>query len=147
MFKKVLISVLAVCFFSCSEETIDTDNIPEHSGSYESILEVFTKKGHPGVGAFIETEEEGIWNGSAGFACIENKTPISPEHLFFSSSCAKAYTATAILMLYEDGKINLDHCIDQYLPKSISDQVPNGHSATVRQLPQHSSGIPDGDEK
>ena len=142
----MLIYTLVLFLSSCSIETFDTTSVQQHSGSYESILNTFTQKGHPGVGAFIQIEEE-IFHLSAGFANIEHSIPISPEHLFFSSSCAKTYTATAILMLYEDGKINLDHCIDQYLPKSISDQVPNGHSATVRQLLQHTSGIPDSDEK
>jgi D-alanyl-D-alanine carboxypeptidase len=147
MVRILLISALVICFVSCSKEATYTGSINPHLENYNSILDAFTKKGHPGVGALIQTEEEGIWNGSAGFASIEKGLPISPEHLFFSSSCAKAYTATAVLMLYEEGKIELDLCIDHYLPKSISDQIPNGHTATVRQLLQHTSGIPDSDEK
>ena len=147
MRKAISIYALVFCFFSCSKETTDNIGIPDHSGTYQSMLEVFTNKGHPGVGALIKTEQEGIRHLSAGFASLEDKTPISAEHLFFSSSCAKAYTATAVLMLHEEGKIELDACIDKYLPKSVSDKVPNGHRATVRQLLQHTSGIPDSDEK
>lgn len=147
MVRILLIVALVISFISCSKETDDFNINHLYSGRYDSILYAFIHKGHPGVGVLIQIEEEGIWNLSAGVASIEDDIPISPEHLFFSSSCAKAYTATAILMLYEEGKIDLDVCIDQYLPESISDQIPNGHTATVRQLLHHTSGIPDSDDK
>lgn len=102
--------------------------------------------GHPGVGALVRTNEEGTWNGTAGYARLEDYTPMRPDHLFNSLSCAKAYTATAILMLWEEGLIDLDAVIDTYLPNDICDQIANGHSATVRHLLTHTSGFPDSDE-
>jgi len=113
---------------------------------YQPILDAFIKKGHPGVSVLVRTAEEGAWNGTAGYARLEDKTPVQPDHLFASMSCAKAYTAAAILTLWQEGLIDLDACIDRYLPSEICDRIANGHSATVRHLLTHTSGIPDSDE-
>ena len=118
-----------------------------YASLYWPILEEFRLAGHPGVGAFIRTPEEGIWNGTAGYARIEDHSPIRPESLFNTLSSAKAYIAAATLMLWEEGLIDLNACIDSYLPNDICDKIANGHSATVHQLLAHTSGIPDSDEK
>ncbi len=117
-----------------------------YASLYQPILNAFVKKGHPGVSVLVRTAEEGTWDGTAGYARIENKTPVQPEHLFAAMSCTKSYTAAAIFMLWEEGLIDLDACIDRCLPAEMCDQIANGHSATVRQLLTHTSGIPDSDE-
>jgi D-alanyl-D-alanine carboxypeptidase len=45
------------------------------------------------------------------------------------------------MLLVEDGKIQLDAKINQYLPRRITDKIGNGNEATVRQLLNHTSGI------
>ncbi len=156
IFKFVLavVGIAVLCFlaqdslsfqFSNSKRKVRTSN--PFASLYQPILEEFRLAGHPGVGAFIRTREEGIWNGTAGYARIEDHTPVLPGNLFNSLSSAKAYLAAAVLMLWEEGWIDLDACIDQYLPDSICDRIANGHSATVLQLLKHTSGIPDSDEK
>ena len=117
-----------------------------YASLYQPILNAFLKKGHPGVSVLVRTAEEGTWDGTAGYARIEDKTPVRPDHLFASLSCAKAYTAAAVFMLWEEGLIDLDACIDSYLEPEICDQIANGHTATVRHLLNHTSGIPDSDE-
>lgn len=145
MKKNIILFVFASVLFSCTSDELD-NLVYDESNNYQAILDSFTKKGFPGVGVLIRTPE-GTWHSSSGFASLENNIQISAEHLFFSSSCAKAYTATAVLMLYERNLLDLDACIDQYLPNSIADKIPNGHEATVKQLLSHTSGIPDSDEK
>ena len=86
---------------------------------------------------------KGIWNGAAGYAKIETKEPMTPMHLHYSGSNAKTYTATAIMMLVEAGKIRLDAKINTYLPQSLCNNIGNGNEATVRQLLNHTSGIKD----
>ena len=64
-----------------------------------------------------------------------------PTHLQHAASITKMYTATAVLLLVEDGLIDLDARISQYLPESVYGSIPNGDQATVRQLLGHTSGI------
>ncbi|MFC2160526.1 serine hydrolase domain-containing protein [Acidobacteriota bacterium] len=133
------------CLSSQSKRKIEISN--PFASLYQTILEEFRLAGHPGVGAFIRTREEGIWNGTAGFSRLEDRTPIRPESLFNTLSSAKAYIAAAVLLLWEEGWIDLDAKIDLYLPEEICDKIPNGRTATVHQLLAHTSGIPDSDEK
>ena len=142
----VLSLVLATYSLSISDPLDRIRLTNPYAPTYQQILESFIRKGHPGVGVLIRTPEEGIWNGSAGYARLEDRTPISPGNLFYSLSCTKGYIATAIMILWEEGRINLDTCIDQYLPGDICNRIANGHSATVRHLLTHTSGIPDSDE-
>jgi len=112
---------------------------------YQPIIDKYVKKGIIGLGVLIRTPEEGTWNGTGGYARIEDSTPIQVNTLFPSLSVVKTYTAAAIMLLREDGLIDLQAKIDTYLPSAICDRIANGHSVTVFDLLRHSSGIPDFD--
>ena len=66
-----------------------------------------------------------------------------PCHVFHSASVAKTYHVVAAMTLVEEGKLELDKTIDQYLPTNVCSALPNRSSATIRQLMNHTSGIPD----
>ena len=74
-----------------------------------------------------------------GLANIELDVAVKPETIFQTGSVGKQFTATAVMMLVEDGKIRLDDPIRKYLPGSPAawDKI------TVRNLLTHTSGIPD----
>jgi D-alanyl-D-alanine carboxypeptidase len=152
--------VLAACF---SFGMVSASQIPERKAAppavcpsgapanpyaplYQDIIDRARRKGFPGLVVLVRTPEEGTWIGTSGYARIENKTPMRPETLFWSQSVAKTYTAAAVFMLRDQGLIDLDVKIDAYLPRDICDRVPNGHKATVRQLLNHTSGIPESDD-
>jgi D-alanyl-D-alanine carboxypeptidase len=109
---------------------------------FQELLDRFVHKGLPGVVLFVRTPQ-GQWNGAAGYAKIETAAPMLPTHRHFAASVTKMYTATAVMLLAEDGLIELDAKISRYLPASVYGQVANGAEATVRQLLGHTSGIPD----
>lgn len=64
--------------------------------------------------------------------------PLRVDTLFDIASCTKSFTAIAVMKLVEEGRINLDDSIAEYLP-GIPDSC---RSITVRHLLQHTSGIP-----
>jgi D-alanyl-D-alanine carboxypeptidase len=109
---------------------------------FQALLNRFVREGIPGVVLMVRTPE-GQWNGAAGYARIENDNRMLPTHRHFAASVTKMYTATAVLLLAEDGLIDLEARISTYLPATIYERVPNGAAATVRQLLGHTSGIPD----
>lgn len=74
-----------------------------------------------------------------GFANLEHKVPVKPETIFQSGSVGKQFTAAAVMLLVEDGKIKLDEKISKYLG-----EVPASWSGiTVRHLLTHTSGLTD----
>jgi D-alanyl-D-alanine carboxypeptidase len=109
---------------------------------YQSILDQAVKSGLVGLAAYIKTPEEGVWIGTGGYADLETHTPIQPESVFYSASHLKILTATAVMMLWDAGLIDLEATIDRYLPAWISSRLANADRATVKNLLNHTSGIP-----
>ncbi len=78
-----------------------------------------------------------------GFANVENKTPVSPEEtLFRPGSISKLFTWTAIMQLYEQGRIDLDTDINTYLKDF---QIPDtfDEPITLKHLFTHTPGFED----
>src|ERR1051325_5745516 len=74
-----------------------------------------------------------------GTANVEHQVPVRPETIFQSGSMGKQFTATAVMMLVEAGKIRLDDPVGKYLPR-----VPKRWAKiTVRHLLTHTSGLGD----
>lgn len=77
-----------------------------------------------------------------GFANLELKVPATPDTVLEIGSISKQFTATAIMLLVEQGGIDLSDPAGKYLP-----QLPEAWKAvTIRQLLTHTSGIPDYEE-
>ena len=64
----------------------------------------------------------------------------------FREGVAKMYTVTAAMILYEQGKLDLDAPIAPYLPEEVALRLPNAQTATIRQLMNHQAGMPDHDD-
>ena len=74
-----------------------------------------------------------------GLASVELSVPVTPRSLFQTGSVGKQFTATAVMMLVEAGKIGLDDRIVQWFPEA----PVAWREITVRHLLTHTSGIPD----
>lgn len=80
-----------------------------------------------------------VFQRAYGLANLENLTPNTPETVFESGSIAKQFTASAILLLAQDGKLALSDDIRKYLP-----EMPDyGAPITLDHLLTHTSGLRD----
>ena len=92
----------------------------------------------PGFQCAVGIDGKLIGAFSGGSAHLGTDTPLNNEHLFRVASHSKTFTATAIMLLREDGLLNLEDTIGQLLPAlSISDIA----RVNVRELLAHSGGI------
>ena len=150
----VLLVSIMLCHLSCQREFLDALNeteirIDESSTAHpyqleaQAIIDKYTAKGLPGVSIVIDSPDDGILRCVSGYAKLENQTPMETHHVFNSGSVAKTYHVVAALMLMEEGLLDIEQTIDTYLPAWVCNDLPNGKSATVKQLMNHSSGIPD----
>ena len=150
----IIVLILLTTAFSCSKSIFlpvgsctakISDINPNHpkGAEMQALLDKYVNKGFPGVTALIYTPEDGKWIGSAGFSRIEDAVPMQDCNIFHSASVAKTYHAVAALTLVEEGILALDETIDTYLPDWVCPNLANVKTATVRQLMNHSSGIPD----
>src|SRR6185369_7320185 len=53
-----------------------------------------------------------------GFANLEHRVPVKPETIFQSGSIGKQFTAAAVMILVQEGKISLDDKLSKYLPNT-----------------------------
>jgi D-alanyl-D-alanine carboxypeptidase len=78
-----------------------------------------------------------VYEYAGGFADLARSRPMDAATTMMAYSMSKTITAAAVLALVEEGKIDLDASIDDYL-----DANPYGGGITIRQLLAHTSGIP-----
>jgi CubicO group peptidase (beta-lactamase class C family) len=93
----------------------------------------------PGVAIGIVHKGDVIAAKGYGDANVELGAPVTPGTMFQSGSVGKQFTAVAVMLQVEDGKLTLDDSVSKYFP-----DAPAGWRAiTVRHLLTHTSGIPD----
>src|SRR5258707_4595599 len=90
------------------------------------------------IGAVLVVQgEKVLFDRAYGKASYSLQVPNTPKTRFHIASISKPFTAAAILLLEERGKLRLDDPISKYVPDFIS-----GDKITLRHLLTHTSGIP-----
>jgi D-alanyl-D-alanine carboxypeptidase len=77
-----------------------------------------------------------------GVANRQTRAPIQPQQSFRIGSVTKTFTATAVLLLVDDGKVDLDAPAGEYVGGLVN-ALPDGAHASVRQLLSMTSGFAD----
>jgi CubicO group peptidase (beta-lactamase class C family) len=93
----------------------------------------------PGMAVAVVKNGEVVVAKGYGFANLEHQVPVSTHSVFQSGSIGKQFTAAAIMLLEEQGKLRLDDKIASYLPRTKA----QWGSITLRHLLTHTSGIPE----
>lgn len=99
---------------------------------------VFTELKPPGMIALISVEGEGDYLIERGVSNTETGRPMSEDYYFRIGSVTKTLVGTAVLILVDEGKVQLDTPIATYLPEY---NIPNGNRITVRMLGNMTSGL------
>jgi D-alanyl-D-alanine carboxypeptidase len=95
-----------------------------------------------GTAAAIQTPD-GSWFGASGVASLRTGLAVQPDDLFQIGSITKPFVATVMLQLVQEGQLTLDDPLASWLAPDLLQQIPNGAQITLRQLLNHTSGIPD----
>jgi len=91
----------------------------------------------PGVAVIVVNDGQPIFRIGYGMANLELGVPIEPDMVFRIGSVTKQFTAVAILMLAEQGKLSLDDSVSKFLP----DYPTHDYLINIRHLLTHTSGI------
>ena len=97
----------------------------------------------PGVATVIVKNGEIVWLKCYGFADIENGIPVTDSTQFLLASMSKLFTGTATMQLKEDGMLQLNNDINEYLPWPLNHPVQSTTPMTIQQLMTHTSSIKD----
>ena len=102
------------------------------------VSEALAKSGVPSASIAIVKDGEIVYVKAYGDARVEPRTPATPEMRYSIGSISKQLTATAILLLQEQGKLSLDEKVAKFIPN-----LTRSKEVTIRQLLSHTSGYQD----
>ncbi|HVC82362.1 MAG TPA: serine hydrolase domain-containing protein [Chloroflexota bacterium] len=103
----------------------------------DALLRERYQPDQPGVAVIVSRRGTVIYRGGHGLANLELGVKIEPHMVFRLGSITKQFTAAAILILRDEGKLSLDHPITTYLP----DYPMHDQTITIEHLLRHTSGI------
>lgn len=138
MIIKKLITTLTLLLFLSN--TMDAQlQSKGYEKKIDSIIQTeFGNKNEPG-GVFLITQNgKNLYRKAFGKANLELNVNMTPDNVFQIGSMTKQFTAIAILMLEQQGKLNVNNPVSQYIK-----DYPNGDKITIHHLLTHTSGIKD----
>ncbi len=110
----------------------------ENRSKIESAVSKFMEASKvPGISAAVVQNGEFEWSGGFGMADLESSVPATSQTLYRIGSISKPITATAAMVLWEHGKLDLDSPVQKYCPRFPQKQWP----ITTRELLGHLGGI------
>jgi CubicO group peptidase (beta-lactamase class C family) len=120
-----------------------------------TLKEYISSQKIPGAVALIVRNGKIVFHQAYGSSDSKNHLPLKKDAIFRIASQTKAVTSTAIMMLYEEGKLSLDDAVSKYIPEFANPTVlktfnesdssyttePANKEITIRHLLTHTSGI------
>ena len=141
MKKLIYILVALAIFSSCTQQeselaALEPDPLVEGLDSIATAF--FNETRYPGIVVSVGHKGELLYSMGFGYSDLENDVPADPSKSKFRvGSVAKAFTAGAIGKLVEEGKLDLDAPIQQYVPEFPEKSYP----ISTRQVAGHIAGI------
>ena len=163
--KKIIVSslLLMLGIQIMSAQTFTVANKPEDAGMSASrldkidkaIQDAITKQQVPGMVAFVARNGKIVYYKAFGLSNTESKTVLKRDDIFRIASQSKAIASLAAMILWEEGKFQLDDAVSKYLPEFKNPKVllkfnpadstyttqPAKGEITIRQLFTHTSGL------
>ncbi|HLP17640.1 MAG TPA: serine hydrolase [Bacteroidota bacterium] len=137
--KQYVMLFLLVIVVSGVNTAVTAQTIDKHlADKVDSLFSQFNSS-TPGCAIGIMQDGKIIYEKGYGLANLEYNVPITPQTIFHMASVSKQFTAFAIVLLAQQGKISLNDDIRTYLP-----EVPDfGTKITINHLLHHTSGLRD----
>src|SRR5690606_29777578 len=95
-------------YYDCKFNFTDSSTTNPNNNNYQSLLNGMTSSGVVGVMMSVYNTQTGMWIGASGKADLHNNIAMKPCNISRVGSTVKMFTATTVLKLAEEGKLNLD---------------------------------------
>lgn len=124
----------------CARQVEAEEPNPAQTDAVDTYIRAEMEKQRiPGAALLVSRGGKIVRAQGYGLANVELQVAVKPETIFQSGSMGKQFTATAIMMLVEDGKISLDDPLNKYFP----DSPAPWKQVTIRELLSHTAGFTD----
>src|SRR5262245_44960203 len=132
------LAILTACAFA-SSVSAQTQLPPDLQQKIDQLAaETLTRTGVPSASIAIVKDGQIAYVKAYGDARLEPNTPATPQMRYSIGSISKQFTAAAIMLLQEQGKLSLDDKVSKYVP-----DLTRANEVTIRQLLSHTSGYQD----
>ena len=112
---------------------------PDARNRIDNVFARFNRATSPGCAVGVSLDGAIVATFAYGMADLEHDVPLQPDSIFEPGSVTKQFTAAAVLLLAQQGKLSLDDPARKYLP-----ELPDyGAPLTIRHLLNHTSGLRD----
>ncbi|MFD8085323.1 serine hydrolase domain-containing protein [Kitasatospora sp. NPDC059722] len=98
--------------------------------------------GYPAVVGLVRQGDD-VQYVAAGVKDRDSRTPADPKAQFRIGSNTKAFTSTVLLQLEAEGRLSIDDTVAKWLPGAVNANGYDGSKITIRQLLNHTSGLPE----
>ena len=158
-FLPFLTFIVLTCFLACSTPAVEpalSDISEPDTNSIDSLLEAGVQSQvAPGVVAIVADPESILYHGAFGMQDVANDVTMTPDSILRIASMTKPITSVAVMMLFEEGRFDLDDPISMYLPSYLNREVvvqvdetegtyttaPADSEVTIRQLLSNTGGF------
>jgi CubicO group peptidase (beta-lactamase class C family) len=131
-FKSILVLLFWFYFATSAKQ-----NPAQHE--IESIFDNLADSDSPGIAVLVRENGRTVSEREYGLRHLETKIRIDSDTNFRLASCTKQFTAMAVMLLVHDGKLRYDEALTDVFP-----EFPDyGKAITIRNLLNHTSGLPD----
>ncbi|MEI4771998.1 serine hydrolase domain-containing protein [Psychrobacillus sp. FJAT-51614] len=129
-----------VSYSLCITLSVQAADVLETEEIDEFVTNYIKQNGLPGAAIVIVKDGKLVYE--QGYGHDSNGNPLTAKSKMRLASGSKPITAFSVLQLVDEGKLNLDDPVSNYLPEITMDD-PNWKQITIRHLLSHTSGIPD----
>ena len=131
-----VVIILAFVTFSTNAQTQLSPDLIEKIDKVAT--DTLARTGVPSASVAIVKDGQVVYTKAYGDARLDPKTPATPQMRYSIGSISKQFTAAAVLLLQEQGKLSLDDKVAKFIPN-----LTRANEVTIRQLLSHTSGYQD----
>lgn len=119
------------------------EKVPEIPAVSEKMAEFVQAHEIAGAVTLVADDSKILHLSAVGMADVETKRPMKTNDVFWIASMSKPVTATAVMMMHEQGKLSVEDPVEKYLPEfsKLKDAAGNKVTITLKQCLTHSSGL------
>ena len=137
------LALITLALLCCSpaallaEQPVAAAAFEREASRIDALLRETYPQGQPGAAVIVTKDGETVFRRAYGMANLELGVALQPDMVFRLGSITKQFTAAAILLLEQQGKLSVGDLLSKHLPG----YPVHGHPITIEHLLTHTSGI------
>ncbi len=136
---KSIIAIVALLTLGAEAKTPARSTTNSIDKQFDAVFSGVTSPDEPGLAVLVRQNGKPVFERGYGVRDLRSKARIDARTNFRLASCTKQFTAMAIMLLVHDGKLRYDESLTEFFP----DFPAYGKPITIRNLLNHTSGLPD----